>query len=88
MAFPVDDKELKAAYYHLRNFGQVKHAEAISDFADRFKMLEEQSNLLMNTWQLEKKQPRASYEEFRNKILNAAVRTTCRKRIGVVMPER
>ena len=70
MAFPVDDKELKAAYYHLRNFGQVKHAEAISDFADRFKMLEEQSKLLKEyVAQLEKKQPRASYEEFRNKDL-------------------
>ena len=70
MAFPVDDKELKAAYYHLRNFGQAKHAEAISDFADRFKMLEEQSKLLKEyVAQLEKKQPRASYDEFRNKDL-------------------
>ena len=70
MAFPVDDKELQAAYYHLRNFGQVKHAEAISDFADRFKMLEEQSKLLKKyVAQLEKKQPHASYEEFRNKDL-------------------
>ena len=70
MAFPVDDKELQAAYYHLRNFGQVKHAEAIADFADRFKMLEEQSKLLKEyVAQLEKKQPRASYDEFRNKDL-------------------
>ena len=70
MAFPVDDKELQAAYYHLRNFGQVKHAEAISDFADRFKMMEEQSKLLKEyVAQLEKQQPRASYEEVRNKDL-------------------
>lgn len=70
MAFPVDDKELQAAYYHLRNFGQVKHAEAIAGFADRFKMMEEQSKLLKEyVAQLEKQQPRASYEEVRNKDL-------------------
>lgn len=40
--FPVDNKELRAAYYHLKNFGQEEHARAILEVAEQMKMMADQ----------------------------------------------
>ena len=69
MSFPIEDKELKAAYWHLRNFGQVAHADAIIDFAERFKIMEDQLNDLKQHLKQNKKEASVNYEEYRRKDL-------------------
>ncbi len=75
MSFPVDDPELKAAYYHLKNFGQELHAKAVLDFAEQTKLMADRyikakSRLL----ELEKHQPSVNYQEIRNKDLERRTR--------------
>ena len=75
MSFPVDNQELKAAYYHLKDFGQESHAEAVKRLATQVK---ETGGLLIRMrrriLELEKQQPKASYEEIRNKDLERRTR--------------
>ena len=75
MSFPIDDKELKAAYYHLKDFGQESHAAEVERFATQVK---ETGDLLIRMrrriLELEKQQPKASYEEVRNKDLERRTR--------------
>ena len=75
MSFPIDNKELKAAYYHLKDFGQESHAEAVKRFAEQVK---ETGDLLIRMrrriLELEKQLPKASYEEIRNRDLERRVR--------------
>jgi hypothetical protein len=75
MSFPIDNQELKAAYYHLKDFGQESHAAAVKRFATQVK---ETGDLLIRMrrriLELEKEQPKASYEEVRNKDLERRTR--------------
>ena len=75
MSFPIDNKELKAAYFHLKDFGQESHAEAVRRFATQAK---ETGDLLIRMrrriTELEKQQPKASYEEIRTKDLERRTR--------------
>ena len=75
MSFPIDNQELKAAYYHLKDFGQESHAAAVERFATQVK---ETGDLLIRMrrriLELEKEQPKASYEEVRNKDLERRTR--------------
>jgi hypothetical protein len=75
MSFPIDDKELKAAYYHLKDFGQEEHARAVLEFAEQTKMMADRYlRLKRRLMEVEEVQPGASYEEVRNKDLERRVR--------------
>ena len=70
MSFPTDHKDLRAAYFHLKDFGQETHAKAVYRLAENLRLLgEEMKDLRRHCDELEKKQGRASYEEIRNKDL-------------------
>ena len=75
MSFPVDDPELKAAYYHLKNFGQELHAKAVLDFAEQTKLMADRYiKAKRRLLELEKHQPNVNYQEIRNKELERRTR--------------
>ena len=73
MSFPIDDRELKAAYYHLKDFGQETHADAVKRLATQVK---ETGDILIRMRRriLELEKPKASYQEIRNKDLERRTR--------------
>lgn len=73
MSFPIDDRELKAAYYHLKDFGQETHAEAVKRLATQVK---ETGDILIRMRRriLELEKPKASYQEIRNRDLERRTR--------------
>lgn len=75
MSFPVDDPELKAAYYHLKNFGQELHAKAVLDFAEQTKLMADRYiKAKRRLLELEKHHPSVNYQEIRNKDLERRTR--------------
>jgi hypothetical protein len=73
MSFPIDDRELKAAYYHLKDFGQETHAEAVKRLATQVK---ETGDILIRMRRriLELEKPKAIYQEIRNRDLERRTR--------------
>ena len=75
MSFPIDDPELKAAYYHLKDFGQETHAKAVLEFAGQTKLMADRYlKAKRRLLELEKHQPSANYQEIRNKDLERRTR--------------
>ncbi len=73
--FPTDHKDLRAAYFHLRNFGQEVHAEAVKRFATEFKEVHGLLRALrLRVLELEAEKPRASYEENRQREMERRAR--------------
>ena len=73
MSFPIDDRELKAAYYHLKDFGQETHADAVKRLATQVK---ETGDILIRMRRriLKLEKPKASYQEIRNRDLERRTR--------------
>ena len=73
MVFPIDDRELKAAYYHLKDFGQETHAEAVKRLATQMKETGDRL-IRMRRRLLELEKPKANYQEIRNRDLERRTR--------------
>ena len=41
MGFPTEHKDARDAYYHLRDFGQMNHAQAVYDLAETLRLVGE-----------------------------------------------
>ena len=63
MGFPIDDRELKAAYYHLKDFGQETHAEAVKRLATQMKETGDRL-IRMRRRLLELEKPKENYQEI------------------------
>ncbi len=75
MSFPIDDRELKAAYYHLKDFGQETHAESVKRLAIQVKATGDiLIRLRRRITELEKQEPKSSYQEIRNRDLERRTR--------------
>ena len=66
--FPTEHSDLRAAYFHLKDFGQETHADAVKRFATQFKEVHGLLRTLrLRVLELEAERPRASYEENRQR---------------------
>ena len=64
MGFPTEHKDARDAYYHLRDFGQMNHAQAVYDLAETLRLVGEENKALQRqVEELEKKQKGVSYGE-------------------------
>ena len=62
MPFPTEHKDARDAYYHLRDFGQMNHAQAVYDLAETLRLVGEENKALQRqVEELEKKQKGVSY---------------------------
>ena len=64
MGFPTEHKDERDAYYHLRDFGQMNHAQAVYDLGETLRLVGEETKALQRqVEELEKKQKGVSYGE-------------------------
>lgn len=62
MGFPTGHKDARDAYYHLRDFGQMNHAQAVYDLAETLRLVGEENKALQRqVEEFEKKQKGTSY---------------------------
>ena len=73
--FPTEHSDLRAAYFHLKDFGQETHADTVKRFATQFKEVHGLLRTLrLRVLELEAERPRASYEENRQRELEKRAR--------------